>query len=56
MTQRINERAVIEAIEAITDDLNEINSMMRNLIRDIRSVRQDLAAMRKRREDGEAND
>lgn len=56
MTQRINERALIEATEAITDDLNELNSMMRSLIRDIRSARKDLAAMRKRREDGEAND
>lgn len=56
MTQRINERALIEATEAITDDLNELNSMMRSLIRDIRSARKDLAAMCKRREDGEAND
>ena len=56
MTQRINERALIEATEAITDDLNELNSMMRSLIRDIRSARKDLAAMRKRREGGEAND
>lgn len=56
MTQRINERALIEATEAISDDLNELNSMMRSLIRDIRSARKDLAAMRKRREGGEAND
>lgn len=55
MKRRINEQAVIEATEAITDDLNEINNMMRSLIRDIRSARKDLAAMRKRREDGENN-
>lgn len=56
MTQRINERALIEATEAITDDLNELNSMIRNLLLDISSLRISLAAMRKRREDGEAND
>lgn len=55
MKQRIIEREVIEATQAITDDLNEINSMMRSLIRDIRSARLDLAASRKRREDGEDN-
>ena len=35
--------------------MNELNSMMRSLIRDIRSARKDLAAMRKRTEDGENN-
>lgn len=55
MTQRINERALIEATEAITDDLNELNSMMRSLILDIRSARLALAASRKRREDDENN-
>lgn len=55
MTQRINEQALIEASQAITDDLNELNNMMRSLIHDIRSARLDLAAFRKRREDGENN-
>lgn len=55
MTQRINEQALIEATQAITDDLNELNNMMRSLIHDIRSARLDLAASRKRREDGENN-
>ena len=53
MTQRINERMAIETVEAVIDELNEINNMMRNLIADIRSARLFLAAAR---ENGEDND
>ena len=56
MTQRINERMAIETVEAVTDELNEINNMMRNLIADIRSARLSLAELRRARENGENND
>lgn len=56
MTQRINERMAIETVEAVTDELNEINNMMRNLIADIRSARLSLAELRRVRENGENND
>lgn len=55
MTRRIHERMVIEISEAVAEDLNELNSMIRNLLLDISSLRLSLAAMRKRTEDGEIN-
>ena len=55
MTQRLHERMVIEISEAVAEDLNELNSMIRNLLLDISSLRISLADMRKRTEDGENN-
>lgn len=55
MTRRIHERMVIEISEAVAEDLNELNSMIRNLLLDISSLRISLAAMRNRTEDGENN-
>lgn len=55
MTRRIHERMVIEISEAVAEDLNELNSMIRNLLLDISSLRLSLADMRKRTEDGENN-
>ena len=43
----------IETVEAVTDELNEINNMMRNVIADLRSARLFLAGDR---ENGEDND
>lgn len=51
--QRIKDLVAIEATEALIDDLNEMDSMLRIVIRDIRTTRLDLAAMCNRREDGE---
>ena len=56
MKQRIKEREIIQTIEAVTDELNEINNMMRNMIADIRSARLSLAELRRARENGENND
>lgn len=56
MSKRISERETIATIEAMTEDLNEINNMMRSLIADIRSARLSLAAQRRARENGENND
>ena len=53
MSKRIVEREIIQTVEAVTDELNEINNMMRSLIADISSARLFLAGAR---EDGEAND
>lgn len=53
MKQRIIEREIMQTVEAVTDELNEINNMMRNLIADIRSARLFLADAR---ENGENND
>lgn len=55
MTQRLHERMVIEISEAVAEDLNELNSMIRNLLLDISSLRISLAAMRNHTEDGENN-
>lgn len=55
MTQRLHERMVIEISEAAAEDLNELNSMIRNLLLHISSLRLSLADMRKRTEDGENN-
>lgn len=56
MKQRIVERVAIESIEALTDDLNELNSMMRNVIASIRSARESLASLRNTFANGEDND
>lgn len=54
--QRINERIAIGTIEALTDDLNELNSMMREMIASIRSARESLASLRNTSANGEDND
>lgn len=46
MTQRIIEREIIQTIEGVTDELNEINNMLRNVIADIRSAHLFLTAAR----------
>lgn len=46
MTQRIVEREIIQTIEGVTDELTEINNMLRNVIADIRSARLFLTAAR----------
>ena len=53
MSKRIHERMVIEISEAVTENLNELNSMIRNLLLDISSLRISLADMRKHTEEGE---
>lgn len=56
MTQQLHERMVIEIYEAVTEDLNELNSIIRNLLLDISSLRISPADMRKHTEEGEEND
>lgn len=53
MKQRIIEREIIQTIEGVTDELNEINNMMRNVIADLRSAR---LFFTDARENGEDND
>ena len=55
MTRRINERMAIETVEAVTDELNEINNMLRNMIADISSACLALDRARPGRESGENN-
>lgn len=55
MSQRINERMAIETVEAVTDELNEINNMLRNMIADISSACLALDRSRRGRESGEEN-
>lgn len=56
MSKRINERMAIETVEAVTDELNEINNMLRNVIADISSACLALNRARNIRGNGEDND
>lgn len=56
MKQRINERIAIGAIEVLIDDLDELNSMMRDVIASISSARESLASLRNTFANGEDND
>ena len=56
MTQRIVEREVMEAIECMTEDLNELSYMIQNLITDISTIRLFFAEQRRARENGKNND
>ena len=47
--------ATIETLKSATNRFRELNAMLEEMTESIRSARQDLAAMRKRREDGEEN-
>lgn len=53
MSKRIIEREIIQTIEGVTDELNEINNMMRNVIAEIRSARIFLTAARESDENNE---
>ena len=55
MTRRIVEREAIATVEAVTDELNEINNMLRNMIADISSACLALDRARNVRESGENN-
>lgn len=56
MNKRIVEREALETVEAVTDELNEINNMLRNMIADISSACLALNRARLGRESGEEND
>ena len=56
MKQRIVEREVMEAIELMTEDLNELSYMIQNLITDINTIRLFFAEQRRARENGKNND
>jgi hypothetical protein len=56
MTQRIVEREVMEAIELMTEDLNELNYMIQNLNTDLSTIRLFFAEQRRARENGKNND
>lgn len=56
MNKRIVEREAIATVEAVTDELNEINNMLRNVIADISSASLALNRARRGRENGETND
>ena len=56
MQQLIRERITIEALESLTEDLNELNCLMNSVIADIRSARLSIAELRSARENGENND
>lgn len=55
MTRRISERMAVETVEAVTDELNEINNMLRNVIADISSACLALDRARNISESGENN-
>lgn len=55
MTRRIVEREAMEAIESMTEDLNELSYMIRNLNTDISTIRRFFAEPRRARENGENN-
>lgn len=56
MSKRIRERVALGSIEVLIDDLDELNSMMRNVIASIRSARESLASMHNTFTNGEDND
>lgn len=56
MKQRIVEREVMEAIEFITEDLNELNFRIQNLNTDISTIRLFFEEQRRARENGKNND
>lgn len=55
MSKRIRERMAIETVESVTDELNEINNMLRNMIASLHAINEDLAAARRARRNGEDN-
>ena len=56
MKQRIVEREAMEAIESMTEDLNELSYMIQNLNTDISTIRRIfIAEQRRARENGENN-
>jgi len=56
MKQRISERETIEAINARTADLKEVNRMMRDMIASLHALNEELAAERRARRNGKNND
>ena len=56
MTRRIVEREVMEAIELMTEDLNELSYMIQNLNTDLSTIRIFFEEQRRARENGKNND